>query len=213
MVALIAQSEGLLLDINLTNMGWIRGLGPTKLAHETRDIHTSGSEAKAAVDHVENVRRSPGEDAWYQPPDLQKPENKYPFQESTVADEDLPFISSEEVVSKRRPGALSCQAEQSKERKDYWIVVDEIVYDCTSFISDHPGGEQVILSFVGEDCSCMLSFSFLFVMIDSSNKHATQGSSGDSTARTKCYNMGRTCELEEQADLSIDLQSQCDSSA
>ena len=39
------------------------------------------------------------------------------------------------------------------ERRDWWIVIDNIVYDCTDFVLDHPGGEQVIMSFVGEDCS------------------------------------------------------------
>ena len=34
-----------------------------------------------------------------------------------------------------------------------WIVVDDVVYHCPSFIREHPGGLQVILSFVGENCS------------------------------------------------------------
>jgi cytochrome b involved in lipid metabolism len=33
------------------------------------------------------------------------------------------------------------------------IVVDNIVYDCTDFLSEHPGGEQVIKSFGGAECS------------------------------------------------------------
>jgi cytochrome b involved in lipid metabolism len=33
------------------------------------------------------------------------------------------------------------------------IVVDCIVFDCTHFISEHPGGEQIIRSFAGAECS------------------------------------------------------------
>jgi cytochrome b involved in lipid metabolism len=33
------------------------------------------------------------------------------------------------------------------------IVVDEIVYDCTEFVLEHPGGMQVIESFGGAECS------------------------------------------------------------
>lgn len=43
--------------------------------------------------------------------------------------------------------------ETNPDRHDWWIVVDNIVYDCTDFILEHPGGEQVIMSFIGEDCS------------------------------------------------------------
>ena len=36
------------------------------------------------------------------------------------------------------------------------IVIDEIVYDCSDFISKHPGGEAVIRNLSGSDCSCKL---------------------------------------------------------
>jgi hypothetical protein len=38
------------------------------------------------------------------------------------------------------------------------IVIDEIVYDTTEFIYDHPGGEEAIQKFGGEQCGCMLLF-------------------------------------------------------
>ncbi|KAM3067059.1 hypothetical protein ACMFMG_011732 [Clarireedia jacksonii] len=60
---------------------------------------------------------------------------EYPPQDCSVPDSDLPFIPA--MVSQGRA----------------WIVVDNIVYDCTKFINEHPGGETVIRSFVGEDCS------------------------------------------------------------
>lgn len=34
------------------------------------------------------------------------------------------------------------------------IVIDDIVYDCTDFIHDHPGGITVLESFGGSECSC-----------------------------------------------------------
>jgi len=33
------------------------------------------------------------------------------------------------------------------------IVIDKIVYDCTTFVKEHPGGETVVKAFAGEDCS------------------------------------------------------------
>jgi cytochrome b involved in lipid metabolism len=32
------------------------------------------------------------------------------------------------------------------------IVIDDIVYDCTQFISEHPGGAQTIQPFAGAEC-------------------------------------------------------------
>lgn len=33
------------------------------------------------------------------------------------------------------------------------IVIDEIVYDCTQFILQHPGGQEIIKSFAGGECT------------------------------------------------------------
>jgi cytochrome b involved in lipid metabolism len=33
------------------------------------------------------------------------------------------------------------------------IVIDNIVFDCTSFSKEHPGGEKIINSFGGAECS------------------------------------------------------------
>ena len=65
----------------------------------------------------------------------------YPVQPSHLKDSEIPFI----------PGATVCDAKRHSDRK--WIVVDNVVYDCTQFIDEHPGGQTVIESFVGEDCS------------------------------------------------------------
>jgi len=137
-------------------MGWIRGRCAVKLAApiSQNTSNTRGS-TKETSEHVERVS-SPGIDFENLPIDQQnetKTEGKYKFQPLAISNQDLPFVPAEEVLSKRRPGALSGKTSHPEEKKNYWIVVDNIVYDCTEFISEHPGGEQVILSFVGEDCS------------------------------------------------------------
>lgn len=138
-----------------TRMGWIRGLAAAKLATGTSLTPAqTRNQTKDNFEHIENISSARDDLACDQ---LHKPDSGvlYPFQPSSLSDEDLPFIPAEVVRAKRRPGALCGNATNPEERTDYWVVVDAIVHDCTSFISSHPGGEQVILSFVGEDCSCM----------------------------------------------------------
>lgn len=65
----------------------------------------------------------------------------YPFQPPNVPFTALPFIPSATVRS------------AAKLLSRTWIVVDDIVYDCTEFALEHPGGETVIGSFKGQDCS------------------------------------------------------------
>ncbi|KAH6629076.1 cytochrome b5-like heme/steroid binding domain-containing protein [Boeremia exigua] len=36
-------------------------------------------------------------------------------------------------------------------KKDLYIVVHDKVYDCTSFVDEHPGGEEVLLDVGGQD--------------------------------------------------------------
>jgi cytochrome b involved in lipid metabolism len=64
-----------------------------------------------------------------------------PIQSIDLEDSDLPFI----------PSAIVRSAKNSLGRT--WVVVDNIVYDCTDFAHEHPGGETVINSFSGQDCS------------------------------------------------------------
>jgi cytochrome b involved in lipid metabolism len=65
----------------------------------------------------------------------------YPVQPINLENSSLPFI----------PSTIVRSALKGLERT--WIVVDNIVYDCTDFALEHPGGETVIHSFAGQDCS------------------------------------------------------------
>jgi Cytochrome b involved in lipid metabolism len=70
---------------------------------------------------------------------------KYPFLPTSTPNSELPFIPASEVDSKSKET-------DSKSEKDLWIVIDGIVYDCSEFVHNHPGGEEVIKSFKGQDC-------------------------------------------------------------
>jgi cytochrome b involved in lipid metabolism len=37
--------------------------------------------------------------------------------------------------------------------KDIYMVVHEKVYDCTKFLDEHPGGEEVMLDVAGQDAT------------------------------------------------------------
>jgi cytochrome b involved in lipid metabolism len=62
------------------------------------------------------------------------------FISPSIPNTDLPFFPASSITTPHTQTAL-------------YIVVDNIVYDCTSFIDEHPGGHQVIESFRGQDCS------------------------------------------------------------
>ncbi|KAJ5669557.1 hypothetical protein N7462_010627 [Penicillium macrosclerotiorum] len=38
-------------------------------------------------------------------------------------------------------------------KKDLYMVIHDKVYDCTSFVDEHPGGEEVLLDVAGQDGS------------------------------------------------------------
>jgi cytochrome b involved in lipid metabolism len=70
--------------------------------------------------------------------------NKRPFVNLDTAECSLPFIPSSEVSVKRN---------HKDAATDIWIVIDNVVYDCSAFVDSHPGGDTVIKSFCGSDCS------------------------------------------------------------
>lgn len=87
------------------------------------------------IEHIENTRQAVANSGY----------SEFSFQELSVPDDCLPSIPPE-AVRDQRDRFLQGQG-------CAWIVVNEIVYDCTDFIQQHPGGDTVIRSFIGEDCS------------------------------------------------------------
>ena len=101
--------------------------------------------------HVENVAQSDESSTALV-------DRKHPFVPETMSFHELPVIAKEEVLARRpcssqETGKMNGVKAEESTNKARWIVIDNVVYDCTHFISEHPGGEQVIHSFVGEDCS------------------------------------------------------------
>ncbi|PVH77215.1 cytochrome b5, partial [Cadophora sp. DSE1049] len=71
---------------------------------------------------------------------LDSDRSEFPFVDASVSDDQLPFIPPEKVIKQ-----TSVEAGV--------IVIDNVVYDCTDFVTEHPGGEQIIKSFGGAECS------------------------------------------------------------
>lgn len=42
---------------------------------------------------------------------------------------------------------------QRNSKNEAWIIIDDLVYDVTNFVSKHPGGELVLLDMAGKDCT------------------------------------------------------------
>ncbi|GIJ99100.1 hypothetical protein Aspvir_001226 [Aspergillus viridinutans] len=40
---------------------------------------------------------------------------------------------------------------EHKTKKDLYLIVHDKVYDCSSFVDEHPGGEEVLLDVAGQD--------------------------------------------------------------
>jgi cytochrome b involved in lipid metabolism len=60
---------------------------------------------------------------------------------SIATDNDaLPFIDAETIADACQNGHL-------------WVIIDDIIYDCTEFVHNHPGGARVIESFRGSNCT------------------------------------------------------------
>lgn len=38
-------------------------------------------------------------------------------------------------------------------RESVWIIIDDYVFDVTSYMSKHPGGSQLFLKYAGTDCT------------------------------------------------------------
>jgi cytochrome b involved in lipid metabolism len=68
---------------------------------------------------------------------------------------------------------------QHNTRDDLWVVVDDLVFDLTSFVGEHPGGPTILLEWAGRDASqarihhplrirvCFLSYMYIPIRITS----------------------------------------------
>ncbi|KAL4799451.1 cytochrome b5-like heme/steroid binding domain-containing protein [Aspergillus venezuelensis] len=95
----------------------------------------------------------------------------YPLQHPLTPDSDLPFIdpvivtlvekvwkeSNTSPVLERSKPTLNPSPNNPEPEPDggipAWIIINNIIYDCTAFQSQHPGGSVVIRNFVGQDCT------------------------------------------------------------
>lgn len=143
----VALSQ-ILLRLHAIAMGWLKKSGAS-FAPAKRDFY---QDLKAATQHIETVSLDP--DTTSRPANTQRPSSSssktYNFVPFDVADSDLPFLPASEVKARAQS---SLPVDASSEPSELWIVVDNIVFDCSEFVFNHPGGQQVIESFRGEDCS------------------------------------------------------------
>jgi cytochrome b involved in lipid metabolism len=77
-------------------------------------------------------------DTTYRPADPSTPDSALPYISPNI----LSQLEEEYKSSTPQPNQLPI-----------WIIINNIIYDCTNFIDSHPGGSVVISSFVGQDCS------------------------------------------------------------
>lgn len=105
-------------------MGWMHRSIETRAVCPCASPTKVSRESHASVVHVE---------------DAENLESYRPVPAS-VANEELPFIPSSVVSA-------------SATSRRHWLVIDSIIYDCTEFISEHPGGQDVLKPFRGHDCT------------------------------------------------------------
>jgi cytochrome b involved in lipid metabolism len=124
-------------------MGWLKALhGNTTytpkqapIVYEVNDkLHSNPQQTL----HIENTATPSNT-----PHDKLK---RLPFVSENTLDADLPFLSAAQVCAMRR-------IPHEHEEDRLYIVVENIVFDCTQFVQDHPGGPRIIENFRGQDCS------------------------------------------------------------
>ena len=70
-------------------------------------------------------------------------------------DESPPSHGLESDLEASSAGALIDWSELAKHNKkdDCWIAIDGIVYDVTTYLEKHPGGDELIIELGGQDAS------------------------------------------------------------
>jgi cytochrome b involved in lipid metabolism len=125
-------------------MGWLRAVRgntsgvepePTRSMVETKGDHLLD---KQSTSHIEELRMT----ADSCPQEVQS----LPFAPEDTPDSELPFLSAAQITR-------TCRKQDGDRVGPLYLVVDGIVYNCTQFVHDHPGGPRVIEAFRGQDCS------------------------------------------------------------
>ncbi|KAF2647289.1 hypothetical protein K491DRAFT_699725 [Lophiostoma macrostomum CBS 122681] len=121
-------------------MGWMRAQRNDRKVLCAQSIASASpcdSKDKLASDqqnrvHIEDIS------TLQTPKHLQCP--TLPFVSTSTPNADLPFLPATAITA-------------SPTHNQLYIVIDNIVYNCSSFVDEHPGGGQVIESFRAQDCS------------------------------------------------------------
>ncbi|KAK0659658.1 putative cytochrome b5 [Lasiodiplodia hormozganensis] len=144
-------------------MGWLK-LQHNQLSGPTQDTDatpakTSGSKSDAV--HIEAI----GEPGTESPIPRPTPKDEtlcrsqpLPFADAATPNDQLPFISASRVAaessSSSNTNSQPDERGENNNRRRLWIVINDIVYDCTDFArSHHPGGAAPIEQLAGGDCS------------------------------------------------------------
>ncbi|KAL2865977.1 cytochrome b5-like heme/steroid binding domain-containing protein [Aspergillus lucknowensis] len=125
----------------------------TASAEHAEDISNSRSSSSPRTESQSRSQEQPFLGREYPAVDLSTPDSDLPYIDpkilSLVEEHWSSSTSSDSDSASSSPQSQS----QSQAKPSAWIVIDDIVYDCTEFQHEHPGGTVVIRSFVGQDCT------------------------------------------------------------
>ncbi|KAK4052952.1 hypothetical protein OIO90_004076 [Microbotryomycetes sp. JL221] len=113
-------------------MGWTRAFFVTTTPAQSAD--TIKIDSSAEVAHIEHVLlKEPAQTKRRAVPRVANPETLWLASggRDPLDEEDLPWITPEEVAHHNNPS------------DGIWIIVEDLVYDCTHFTEIHPGGPEV----------------------------------------------------------------------
>ncbi|KAF3036207.1 hypothetical protein E8E12_007061 [Didymella heteroderae] len=140
---LVGMNIGTLTCPPPPDMGWLKAVrnstaeanAPTIPSHETGAKLDVNQNCVYYIEDTNLGARSPTQQL-----------QLLPLAHQDTPNSELPFLSASQL-------ALLSDRHGNTSISPLYIVVDDIVYDCTQFVHDHPGGPRVIQSFRGQDCS------------------------------------------------------------